>query len=142
MTPAVFISDSVAETRAHAAHFAAGATAGMILRLHGDLGAGKTTWMQGFVAGLKSADTVTSPTFSLLHEYHGKLPVYHWDLYRLGTETNWDLLDLPEHLPSKDGVTVIEWSERYPGPWPDSGCWDIHIKIDADDQREIRISKP
>jgi tRNA threonylcarbamoyladenosine biosynthesis protein TsaE len=78
-----------------------------------------------------------------LHEYRGgKLPVFHWDLYRLGPETDWDLLDLPEHLPSKDGVTVIEWSERYPGPWPNDNCWDIQINIDANDRHEIRICKP
>jgi tRNA threonylcarbamoyladenosine biosynthesis protein TsaE len=140
MPAEVFVSTSVDETRAHAARFATQARAGMVLRLHGDLGAGKTTWLQGLVAALQSPEPVTSPTFALLHEYRdGQLPVFHWDLYRLNPETNWDLLDLPEHLPSQ-GLTVIEWSERYPGPWPAKDCLDINIKIDANNRRQITIT--
>jgi tRNA threonylcarbamoyladenosine biosynthesis protein TsaE len=142
MSSAVLTASSADDTRAQAARFAIGVEAGTVLRLHGDLGAGKTTWMQGFVAGLGSAETVTSPTFSLLHEYRdGRLPVFHWDLYRLNAGTDWDLLDLPAHLPGQ-GVTVIEWPERYPGPWPAENCRDINISIDADERRKIEISPP
>ena len=133
-------TNSAAETRAHAARFAVSVRAGTVIRLRGDLGAGKTTWMQGLVAGLQANDPVTSPTFSLLHEYRsGRLPVFHWDLYRLPPETNWDLLDLPEHLPSQ-GLTVIEWPDRYPGPWPAENCLDINIKIGSNDERQIEIN--
>jgi tRNA threonylcarbamoyladenosine biosynthesis protein TsaE len=138
----MFTANSADDTRAHAAQLAISVDSGAILRLRGDLGAGKTTWMQGFVAGLGSAEIVTSPTFSLLHEYRdGRLPVFHWDLYRLNAGTDWNLLDLPGHLPGK-GVTVIEWPERYPGPWPSENCRDITITIEADDRRKIEISQP
>jgi tRNA threonylcarbamoyladenosine biosynthesis protein TsaE len=142
MTPP-FISASAGATRAHAADFAAGVTPGLVLRLRGDLGAGKTTWLQGLVAGLDSPDTVTSPTFALLHEYRGgRLPVFHWDLYRLGDGTDWSLLDLPDQLPAVDGVTVIEWPDRYPGPWPENHCRDITITVSGATQRRIAISPP
>ena len=111
----------------------------MVVRLHGEPGAGKTTWVQGLVAALGSDETVTSPTFALLHEYRaGRLAVFHWDLYRLNSNTNWDLLDLPEHLPANAGLTVIEWAERYPGPWGEN-CWDVNIAIGDDERREIEI---
>lgn len=114
----------------------------MVVRLHGDLGAGKTTWLQGLVAALGSGEAVTSPTFALLHEYRaGRLAVFHWDLYRLGADTDWTLLDLPEHLPAGAALTVIEWPERYPGPWP-ADCWDIYITVSGGERREIEVSRP
>ncbi|MDR2463482.1 MAG: tRNA (adenosine(37)-N6)-threonylcarbamoyltransferase complex ATPase subunit type 1 TsaE [Verrucomicrobiales bacterium] len=137
--PSVFTAASAADTRAHAARFAADTHAGMVLRLRGDLGAGKTTWVQGLVAGLGSDETVTSPTFSLLHEYRaGRLTVFHWDLYRLGADTDWSLLDLPEHLPGA-GLTVVEWAERYPHPFPKKNCWDINLTVSGDERRKIEI---
>lgn len=124
-------AQSTEETRAHARRFAGSCAAGMVLRVHGDLGAGKTTWIQGLVEGLHSADGATSPTFSLLHEYRGgRIPVFHWDLYRLGPDTDWSVLDLPEQLPGP-GITVVEWPERYPGPWPEHDCHDIRILLQA-----------
>jgi tRNA threonylcarbamoyladenosine biosynthesis protein TsaE len=141
-TPTVFISTSAAETRAHAARFAADARAGMVVRLRGDLGAGKTTWLQGLVTALGSDEAVTSPTFALLHEYRaGRLAVLHWDLYRLGADTDWTLLDLPEHLPAGAALTVIEWPERYPGPWP-GDCREVRITVSGGERREIEVHQP
>ena len=106
------------ETRAVAREWAATLDRGTVIRLHGDLGAGKTTFVQGLAEGLGCEIPPTSPTFSLLHEYPGKdLILQHWDLYRLSPATDWKQLDLTAQLPG-EGITVIEWPERYPGPWP------------------------
>jgi len=136
-----FDSDSLDSTRSHAGLIAAECSGGTVLRLHGTLGAGKTTWVQGFVAGLGATMEVTSPTFALLHEYRGgRLDVFHWDLYRLESETDWSVLDLPEQLPSS-GLTLIEWPERYPGPWPQGCLIDVQIKTLSETQRRIFISR-
>ncbi len=87
------------------------AEAGDVLLLHGNLGAGKTTLTQGLARGLDIQDRITSPTFALLHEYEGRLPLYHFDLYRLDTP---DLgqLGFDEIWEDGRGVAVIEWPER------------------------------
>lgn len=134
------LSHSSAETKQHAHDFAAQCQSGTIIRLHGTLGAGKTTWAQGLVRGLGCNTEATSPSFALLHEYRGgRLEVFHWDLYRLEPETDWSILDLTDHLPSP-GVTLIEWPERYPGPWPVSNVWDIHIEPSSENYRSITAS--
>ncbi len=90
-------------------------TAGTILLLDGDLGTGKTTLTQGLGAGLGITDAIVSPTFALIHEYpEGRIPLYHFDLYRL---TPLEVHDLyPEHywfgLEVPLGITAIEWSQR------------------------------
>ena len=132
-----FISKSPEETRGNAIAFAAGAKMGTIVCLHGDLGAGKTEWVRGLITALGSTEAVTSPTFSLLHEYReGRCPVFHWDLYRLGSQTDWAQIDLPDQLPG-EGITIIEWPERYPGQWP-ATTWNIHLRVLPDESREIQ----
>jgi tRNA threonylcarbamoyladenosine biosynthesis protein TsaE len=90
-------------------------SAGTILLLEGDLGAGKTTLIQGLGAGLGITDAIVSPTFALIHEYpEGRIPLYHFDLYRL---TSAEVHDLhPEHywlgLEAPLGITAIEWPQR------------------------------
>ncbi|NJK93010.1 MAG: hypothetical protein HC904_15025 [Blastochloris sp.] len=83
--------------------------------------------------------TPPAPTFSLLHEYSGgRLPLYHWDLYRLGPDTDWSVLDLNDHLPSS-GITVVEWPERFPGPWPQEKLIDIYLDPEDEGKRLIRV---
>jgi len=86
---------------------------GDVITLTGDLGAGKTTLTQAIGRGLEVPDTcyITSPTFSLLHEFPGRLPLYHMDLYRLGGEEELEYLGFEEYLYGK-GLTVIEWPDR------------------------------
>ena len=86
---------------------------GDVITLQGPLGAGKTALTQAIARGLKVDPDiyVTSPTFSLLHEYQGRIPLYHMDLYRLTDEEDIETLGFPEYF-SGSGVTVIEWPER------------------------------
>ena len=83
---------------------------GDIICLIGDLGAGKTALAQGLAAGLEVREPVTSPTFTLIHEYQGRLPFYHFDLYRLQEPEEADNLGMEEYLYGS-GLSVIEWPE-------------------------------
>ena len=108
----VYHSESETDTRAIAASVARDLTAGAVLLLSGDLGAGKTAFVRGLAEGLGiSTDDVTSPTFTLVHEYRGgRLPLIHVDLYRLD-RADFDEIGLDEDLAAK-GVVAIEWAER------------------------------
>jgi len=133
-----YVTRSAEETRAMASAWAQSLAPGAVVRLHGGLGAGKTTWVQGMARGLGIEGEATSPTFALLHEYEGgAFPLQHWDLYRLGPETDWCQLDLADQLPGP-GVTVVEWPERYPGPWPET-AQDVWIEETPAGGRRIRI---
>ena len=89
--------------------------AGEILGLIGELGAGKTCFVRGLAEGLEVGKKawIRSPTFTLINEYQGRLPVYHIDLYRVGNRNELEGLNLREYLYS-DGVSVIEWFEHLP----------------------------
>jgi tRNA threonylcarbamoyladenosine biosynthesis protein TsaE len=92
---------------------------GAVVALDGPLGAGKTQLVRAVAAGLGLADTriVTSPTFVLLQEYSARLPVYHFDAYRLRSEAEFFDLGGHEYL-AGEGVSLIEWAERIPGCLP------------------------
>lgn len=111
MTAIEVATSSATETRDFAASLAAVARAGDRLALHGPLGAGKTQFAKGFAAGLGVREVVLSPSFTLMAEYEGRLPLFHLDLYRLEGDADayeGGLLDEREAL----GVTLIEWGER------------------------------
>lgn len=101
-----------------------GACLGRLLRpgdvvcLAGELGAGKTTLAQGIAVGLGVEAPVTSPTFTIIHEYQGRIPFYHVDAYRLESHEELEDLGLEEYLYS-GGVTVIEWADRVASLLPD-----------------------
>lgn len=88
---------------------------GDIIGLVGELGAGKTCFVRGFCAGIEvgAEAWVRSPTFTLINEYQGRLPVYHIDLYRVGKQEELEALNLREYL-YDDGVSLIEWFEYLP----------------------------
>ena len=107
-----FRSGSEAETRAFAARLARRLTPGAVILLSGDLGAGKTAFVKGLAEGLDvDPDEVTSPTFTLVHEYRaGRLPLFHVDLYRLDRA---DLDDVGlDWEATENGVVAVEWAER------------------------------
>jgi tRNA threonylcarbamoyladenosine biosynthesis protein TsaE len=91
---------------------------GLIVLLDGPLGAGKTTLVQGFAAGIGAAQAAASPSFVLAHNYSGgRLPVWHLDLYRIENDAEIDDLDLDLYLP-RDGVALVEWAVRAQERWP------------------------
>jgi tRNA threonylcarbamoyladenosine biosynthesis protein TsaE len=110
---------------------------GDILALQGTLAAGKTTITKGIATGLGIAEDVTSPTFTLISEYYGRLPLYHMDVYRL--DSTEDFLNLGvEELLYGNGVCVIEWSEKVMGCLPRD---TIIVRLEADNggNRSITI---
>ena len=110
----MFISASAAETMEAGARVAATAKVRDVFALSGDLGAGKTQFVKGFVQGLGSNADVTSPTFTLVHEYSGgRYPVYHFDFYRLESPDAVLALGFDEYVDG-DGICVIEWGDRFP----------------------------
>ena len=102
---------SLAEMETFAFEMGKKAKAGDVLFLEGEMGMGKTTFVQHFVKGVGSPEMVSSPTFRIIHEYtQGRLPVVHMDLYRLKSEQEVLAIDVPGYI-RRDGVTLIEWPE-------------------------------
>jgi tRNA threonylcarbamoyladenosine biosynthesis protein TsaE len=119
----MFISNSAEETAAFGRERALTTRQGHIIALAGDLGTGKTQFVKGFVAALGSEAAVTSPTFTLLHEYTGgRLTVYHFDFYRLEDRPAALRLGLDDYF-FGDGVSVIEWADRFRDLIPPSANW-------------------
>lgn len=143
--PREWVSHSPEETEAIAGEIARLIRPGQVIRLTGDLGAGKTCLSRGLVAALGGdPDLVNSPSFTLVQEYPTPAGIiYHWDLYRLSPTTDWSVLDLPEHLADPVAITLIEWPDRYPGPWPTERTLSIQLQQPrADpDTRAIRLTR-
>ena len=111
---------------------------GDALLLTGDLGAGKTTLTQGVALGLDIADRPRSPTFVMATEYHGRLPLYHLDLYRVEDLAELGELGLDEYLIG-DGVTVVEWADRAPHAFGPHAVW-IGLHATGEDARAVTVS--
>ena len=133
---ATFISNSPAETEAIGRQLAAQIDVGSILALKGDLGSGKTLLVKGLVAGLGGSADVTSPTFTIVHEYRGgRVPVYHFDFFRLEDRQSVARLGLDDYF-FGDGVSVIEWADRFPEFVPEQARW-ILFEIKSENTRAI-----
>jgi len=132
------ISRSPAETHALARRLVERFGLGTVFALHGDLGSGKTCLVQGMGRALRVRETVASPTFTLINEYHGDCPLYHADLYRVAGTAEALALGLDEYL-EPDGITVIEWAERAADGLP---AETVHVELragGAEGEREVRI---
>lgn len=130
---------SAEETKALGQEIAGNLQPGDILALAGDLGSGKTCFVQGLARGLQIPDAVkvSSPTFVLLHEYPGgSLPLYHFDFYRLEKAQEAASLNLEEYFEGP-GVSVVEWADRFPKLFPEKTQW-IHFKFLGETEREIQ----
>ena len=128
------ISNSAAETEAIGERLAHQLQGTEVIALFGGLGMGKTAFTRGLARGLGVTDGVSSPTFALVNEYHGRCAVYHFDMYRVQT---WDDLYSTGFFDYLDtGVLVIEWSENIEGALPDNA---IRITIARGAQDEQRI---
>ena len=136
----MFISNSAEETIAAGRHYGRNACKGDVFALTGDLGAGKTQFVKGFVAGLGSRAEVTSPTFVLLHEYEdGRLPVYHFDFYRLDNSEAVLRLGFDDYV-FGEGVSLIEWADRYSALIPKEAKW-LSFKVKDENSRVIGEEK-
>jgi tRNA threonylcarbamoyladenosine biosynthesis protein TsaE len=130
---------SADETRAAGARLARRLGPGDVVALTGELGAGKTCFVQGLARALGVGAWPTSPTFVLVNEYRGELPIHHVDAYRVAGPAELVDVGLLELLDG-DGVTVIEWADRVAALLPDR---TIHVSIDGvgDEPRTIRIGQ-
>ena len=136
--PIVLRTTGVGETQAVGAALAAVARAGDVLLLVGDLGAGKTAFTQGFARAMGVEEQVTSPTFTLVHEYSGRLPIHHLDVYRLDRLAELADLGLSELL-DDGGVTLVEWGDAVVSAVP-SDHLDVRITFgDGDDDRRLEL---
>jgi tRNA threonylcarbamoyladenosine biosynthesis protein TsaE len=109
-------SSSEHETLAIAEEFAASLKPGDVVALHGPLGAGKTLFSRGVARALGYEGPVSSPSYALVHEYDGLVPVYHMDLYRLAPGSDWEEIGLGHYLDGR-GICLVEWPERLPEGW-------------------------
>ncbi len=137
--PYIIHSGSVDETRHAAARLASLVEPGMVIALDGDLGAGKTHFVQGFAQGLGVQGPVTSPTFNVMTEYaQGRLPLYHFDLYRL--EDALELEDIAFYdVVEADGVSCIEWARKFEDEIPSQAIW-LSITVADDGSRCLSAS--
>lgn len=141
MSPAhIVVSRSPEETQAVGEGLGARLVAGSVVACTGELGAGKTCFLQGLARGLGVTGDVTSPTFVLVNQYRGRLPIHHLDAYRTGSLT--ELVDLGlEEMLHGDGVTVIEWADKLLPLLP-ARTIHVHLSGLGDEPREIRIQEP
>ena len=113
------------------------AVPGSVIALVGGLGAGKTHWTKGFVAGMGSTADVTSPTFGLVHEYAGgRLPLFHFDFYRLESAAELIALGWDEYV-EQGGIIIAEWGDKFPELLPAESIW-LYFTTEADDSRVVR----
>ena len=139
MPTRTFDTEGEAETSTAGERLAAEIGGGAVILLYGELGAGKTAFVRGLARGYGApADEVTSPTFTLIQEYRGRLTLYHVDLYRLAPPEVGDLgLD---ELIGEDAVVAVEWAEH----WPDrpAGAYEVRIDHAGGDRRHVEVTAP
>jgi len=113
-------------------------SSGDVVALSGPLGAGKTVFARGIAESIGIQEPVTSPTYTLISEYEGRMPLYHMDLYRLGSPEEFTWLGVEEIL-NGSGITLIEWSERAGEELPERTI-TVNIEIADNGNRIITIS--
>ncbi len=131
-----FIAESPEKTEELAERLAKTLEGTEVIAMFGGLGAGKTAFTRGLAKGLEAGDDVSSPTFALVHEYSGKYPVYHFDMYRIGSFD--DLYSTGFFDYEGSGIMVIEWSENIVDFLPEERI-EVHIDYLSENEREITI---
>ncbi|MCE5286441.1 MAG: tRNA (adenosine(37)-N6)-threonylcarbamoyltransferase complex ATPase subunit type 1 TsaE [Pelosinus sp.] len=133
----VYKTQSPAETFLFGQKIAGLLTAGDVLCLAGDLGAGKTLFTQGLAQGMGFREDVTSPTFAIMNVYEAKIPIYHFDLYRLDYAEQLYDIGFEEYTGrNSSGMAVIEWPDKFPEALPDENLW---IEITSGQYTEERL---
>lgn len=129
------VTETAAETEALGEKMGSLLQGGEILALFGPMGMGKTTFTRGVARGLGSNDSVSSPTFALVHEYTGRVPLYHFDMFRVTTWNDLYSTGFFDYLES-GGILVIEWSENIEGALPETA---VRIEISPGKTETERI---
>ena len=133
-----YLTRSAAETEALGERLGKTLTGGEILAYEGDLGMGKTAFTRGLAKGLGFTGRVTSPTFTIVNEYEGRLPLFHFDMYRLSDEE--ELFDIGwEDYLTRGGVCAVEWSERVTAALPAETRYIRFARGEEADSRIITI---
>jgi tRNA threonylcarbamoyladenosine biosynthesis protein TsaE len=131
-----FISHSVEETEDFAEEFSKHLNGTEIIALYGGLGVGKTSFTRGLARGLDVEDSVSSPTFAIVNEYVGSVPLYNFDMYRIESWNDLYSIGFFDYI--GNGIIVIEWSENIEGALDDDV---IHVYIENTDKENERIIK-
>jgi tRNA threonylcarbamoyladenosine biosynthesis protein TsaE len=142
MSVSEYITHSAEETIALGRELAPGLKEARMVILRGDLGAGKTTLVKGIAEGLQAAsrDDITSPTFTLIHEFRGSdIALYHVDLYRIETERELQTLGLDELFAEPGNLVLLEWGEKFPRLRRER---DVEIAIESrgEQDRNVRVT--
>ncbi len=135
-----FVTNNENETFEFARSFAGNLTGGEIILLDGELGAGKTVFVKGLAAGLGIDDDVTSPTFTLMNEYDGRLKLYHFDVYRLSSGAEAYEAGLTEFFGESGSVSCIEWANNISDAII-GNVIAVNISYLGDGKREIKINE-
>ena len=136
----VFISKNEDESRQIAFDLGKNAKPGEVYSVTGTLGAGKTLMAKEFARGLGISDDITSPTFTILEEYPGKIPFYHFDLYRIESPEEIELMGVEDYFYG-NGVSWIEWAEKCGSLMPEKHI-SVTIEIISDEERRITLEYP
>ncbi len=132
-----FVSDSEKQTEQFAERFAKTLSRGDVVAFEGTLGAGKTAFTRGLAKGLNCTDGVSSPTFAIVNEYDGDIPLFHFDMYRIETLGELYSIGFFEYL-ERGGICAIEWSENIYSALPEE---TIFVKLEklSETQRKITV---
>ena len=133
------VSHSREETLKFGETIGRAAPGGTVIAFRGDLGAGKTTLSKGIARGLGISEELTSPTYTIISEYAGRLTLFHMDAYRLGGSADFAEIGGPEMLEAPGSLCLIEWSERLPGIAGGSTAL-IEIRVEDDGSRRLQVS--
>lgn len=135
-----YMTHSAEETEAVGESLAQRLVSGDVIAFYGDLGAGKTALVRGLARGLGCRDRVTSPTFTIVNEYEGALPLFHFDLYRLGSEDELYDIGFEEYL-TRPGVCAVEWSERADALLRELARFRVTLRRLGDNDRQIMVEE-
>lgn len=112
---------------------------GMVFCMDGDLGAGKTLFVQNMAAAMEIREEVTSPTFNIMNVYSGRIPLYHFDLYRLEQEYELEDIGFFDYVSDPDGAVVIEWADKFVDSLPEDYIL-IEIQRESEDENRRLLS--
>ena len=134
-----FVSKSEKETQNFALEFSKTLSRGSVIAFEGDLGAGKTAFTRGLAEGLGCKDSVSSPTFAIVNEYDGEIPLFHFDMYRIETFSELYSIGFFEYL-ERGGICAIEWSENIYSALPDDAVF-VKIEKISENERKITVTE-